>query len=86
MKKRTKKPEIPVKTTTCCKRLINLIKITSLTGSPLPICHGMVDMKKSYYWSHASDPITGIFNDNYMINTGYDLFSANQIAHSKQSS
>jgi hypothetical protein len=46
----------------------------------------MVDMKKSYYWSHASDPMTGIFNDNYMINTGYDLISANQIACSMPSS
>ena len=60
-------------------------KITSLTSlfliclqsdisltSPLLICCGMGDLSKPHYSSHASDPMTWIFN--CMINTGNDLF------------
>jgi hypothetical protein len=35
-------------------------------------CHIIWDLKKSHYESHASDPISWIFND--IINMGCDLF------------
>jgi hypothetical protein len=44
----------------------NLIKITYL------ICHSVGGPKKPPYGSHASDPMSWIFND--IIKTGYDLF------------
>ena len=37
---------------------INLIKITSLTPSPLLICHIVGDPKKHHYCSHVSDPMS----------------------------
>jgi hypothetical protein len=53
----------------------NLIKITSLSYSPLLIYCVMADLKKQQYRSNASDPMSWIFND--MLNTAYDLFSIN---------
>ena len=35
-------------------------------------CRGAKNLKKMHYRSHASDPMTWIFND--MINTGCELF------------
>lgn len=43
-------------------------------------CCDAGDLKTRHYRSHASDPMTWIFN---MINTGHDLFSANQITCGK---
>jgi len=36
----------------------NLIKITSLTYSPLLICRGVGDLTKPHYSSCASDPMS----------------------------
>jgi hypothetical protein len=41
-----------------CLELYNLIKTTPLTCSPWLTCHGVGDLKKAHYRSHASDPMS----------------------------
>jgi hypothetical protein len=60
-------------------------KKSSLTGSPLLICHNVGDMKKPHHRSHASDPMPWIFNNMINIPGRLWLFLTNQITCNKQS-